>query len=248
MTAQSITEDKAAARRRHRQGFTAHVEKLCQDAGARTALRSGLGRGMDDVRRMHRFIAPRLPGDRVGEAEQRAYYAVAAMIAAQPRQSPAGPEDPAETGADTEPDTGTEPAAGPEPGRSAAPGTATTASARYGTSLGTAFALAVTQGPGRDRKMRESTAESRLNLLTRQSITGLHRHLPASVRYLRSLGVPLDWAQLLDDLIAWPEYSGRIARRWLQDYYRLSSRALREHADLADRQEAEAAEAAAPGA
>ncbi|MEU5774057.1 type I-E CRISPR-associated protein Cse2/CasB [Streptomyces venezuelae] len=235
MTAQSITEDKAAARRTHRQSFTAHVEKLCLDAGARTALRSGLGRGMDDVRRMHRFIAPRLPGDRVGETEQRAYYAVAAMIASQPRQSPAEREAPAEP----------EPSADQDPGRSDTPGAATTASARYGTSLGTAFALAVTQGPGRDRKMRESTAESRLNLLTRQSITGLHRHLPASVRYLRSLGVPLDWAQLLDDLIAWPEYSGRISRRWLQDYYRLSSRALSEHADLADRQEAEAA---APGA
>ncbi|MFI1677579.1 type I-E CRISPR-associated protein Cse2/CasB [Streptomyces sp. NPDC020607] len=243
MTAQSITEGKAAARRRHRQAFTVHVEKLCLDAGARTALRSGLGRGMDDVRRMHRFIAPWLPGDRVGETEQRAYYGVAAMIASQPRQSPAERAAPAEP----EPSAGREPepSADQEPGRSDTPGAATTASARYGTSLGTAFALAVTQGPGRDRKMRESSAESRLNLLTRQSITGLHRHLPASVRYLRSLGVPLDWAQLLDDLIAWPEYSGRIARRWLQDYYRLSSRALSEHADLADRQEAEAA---APGA
>lgn len=232
MTAQSITEDKAAARRKHRQDYTSWVDKLCKgDAGARTALRSGLGRGMDDVRRMHRFIAPWLPGDRVGEAEQRAYYAVAAMIASQPRQDPADLESPAEP----------EASGGQTSGRSGAPDTAPATPARYGTSLGTAFALAVTESPGRDREMRQSTAESRLNLLTRQSITGLHRHLPASVRYLRSLEVPVDWAQLLDDLIAWPEHSGRISRRWLQDYYRLRSRALHEHADLADRQEAEVA-------
>ena len=85
--------------------------------------------------------------------------------------------------------------------------------------------------------MRDSTAESRLNLLTRQSATGLHRHLPASVRYLRDLDVPVDWAQLLEDLIAWPVHSGRISRRWLQDYYRLRDKAEREKTATADHQE-----------
>lgn len=86
--------------------------------------------------------------------------------------------------------------------------------------------------------MRESTAESRLNLLTRQSLNGLHRHLPAAVGYLRQVGVPIDWAQLLSDLAAWPTHSKTISRRWLQHYYIQRTRTLREHADRTDQNEA----------
>ncbi|MFF3654815.1 type I-E CRISPR-associated protein Cse2/CasB [Streptomyces olivochromogenes] len=228
MTTQTATDDPAAARRRRLAAYTRWIEQICRDdPGARTALRSGLRRSLDDVPRMHRFVAPWLPQDRrASESEERAYYAVAAMIAAQPRSTYTGPEPGPESPPGVEP-------GGDSPGAQQAP------APRYGTSLGLAFALAVTASPGREREMRESTAESRLNLLTRQSANGLHRHLPAAVGYLREVGVPIDWAQLLADLIAWPVHSGQISRRWLQDYYRQRSQTLREQADHADQNEAD---------
>ena len=207
-------DDPALARRKQRQAYTTWIEYISRDdPGARSALRSGVRRGINEVPRMHRLVAPWLPRNRqASDQEQQAYYAVAAMIADQPRSSHA-------SDADTQPAVGT------------------AAVRRYGTSLGTAFALAITQSPGREREMRETTAERRLNLLTRQSTSGLHRHLPASLRYLRDLNVPVDWAQLLDDLIAWPVYSGQISRRWLQDYYRLRTKADQNKADAADQQD-----------
>lgn len=221
MTTQTGADGRTSIRRQRLVAYTRWIEELCRDdPGARTALRSGLRRGLDDVPRMHRFVAPWLPRNgQVSEAEQRAYYAVAALIAAQPRTSYAVPD--------------TDPAA--DPG-SVASGAAP--SPRYGASLGYAFALAVTESPGREREMREATAESRLNLLTRQSLNGLHRHLPAAVGYLREVGVPIDWAQLLSDLLAWPTHAGTISRRWLQHYYIQRTKALREHADRADQDEA----------
>ncbi|MER6548636.1 type I-E CRISPR-associated protein Cse2/CasB [Streptomyces sp. NPDC001250] len=219
---ETVTDDPAITRRRRLVDYTREIEKLCRDdPGARIALRSGLRRGMDDVPRMHRFVSPRLPHNRrAPESEQRAYYAVAAMIAAQPRST--------FTVHDAEQQLDEAPQAG-DP----------TPAVRYGTSLGLAFALAVTESPGREREMRESTAESRLNLLTRQSLNGLHRHLPAAVGYLRDVDVPIDWAQLLADLIAWPAQSGRISRRWLQDYYRQRTQSLRDQANKADQDGAE---------
>lgn len=222
MTAQTVIDDPTTASHKRLVAYTRWIEELCGgDPGARTALRSGLRRGLDDVPRMHRFVAPWLPRNgHVPESEQRAYYAVASMIAAQPRSSYAARET----------EAAGDPASAP-PDEVSAP--------RYGTSLGHAFALAVTESPGREREMRESTAESRLNLLTRQSVNGLYRHLPAAVGYLREVGVPIDWAQLLSDLVAWPTHSGKISRRWLQHYYLQRTRALRDHADRTDQDEAE---------
>ncbi|PWI05754.1 type I-E CRISPR-associated protein Cse2/CasB [Streptomyces sp. NWU339] len=210
----------AAAQRRSRQhAFTTWVEQTCvHDPGARAALRSGVRKNLDQVPHMHRLIARWLPENAAADTE-RAYYAIAAMIAAQPRTAYAAAHTPEQTG----PDSAT--ASGP-----ARP---------YGVSLGTAFAAAVTQAPGREKQMRQGTAESRLNLLTRQSVNGLHRHLPAAVAYLRAVGAPVDWTQLLDDLSHWRRHSARIARRWLQDYYRARAKTERDAADLADQQEAE---------
>ncbi|GAQ65361.1 type I-E CRISPR-associated protein Cse2/CasB [Streptomyces scabiei] len=239
MTTQTATDDRTV-RRGRLVAFTRWIEELCRDdPGARTALRSGLRRGLDDVPRMHRYVSPCLPRNgQVPLSEQRAYYAVAAMIAAQPRTSYAT--------ADT--DGGPDSAPDPGPTRESKPAAAEAApAARYGESLGHAFALAVTESPGRDREMRESTAESRLNLLTRQSLNGLHRHLPAAVGYLREIGVPVDWTQLLSDLVAWPAHSKAISRRWLQDYYIQRTRALREHADRTDQTEIEAESSNATG-
>ncbi|MEV6383079.1 type I-E CRISPR-associated protein Cse2/CasB [Streptomyces sp. NPDC051773] len=232
MTTQTVTDDRTVRRGRF-VAFTRWIEELCRDdPGARTALRSGLRRGLDDVPRMHRYVSPWLPRNgQVPPSEQRAYYAVAAMIAAQPRTS--------YTTADTDagPDSAPVPDPGSRSGKSAA--AEPVLAPRYGQSLGHTFALAVTDSPGRDREMRESTAESRLNLLTRQSLNGLHRHLPAAVGYLRETGVPVDWAQLLSDLVAWPAHSKTISRRWLQHYYIQRTRALREHAERTDQAEIE---------
>ncbi|MFF3257870.1 type I-E CRISPR-associated protein Cse2/CasB [Streptomyces sp. NPDC002932] len=200
--------------------FTSWVVQVSrEDPGARSALRSGLRKNLDSVRRMHRLVAPWLPESR-SEDMERAYYAVAAMIAAQPRSAMAVPEGTAES--PEQPDADKSPAV---------------KARRRRASLGTAFATAVTEGPGREKEMRAGTAESRLNLLTRQSVNGLHRHLPASVGYLSSLGVDVDWAQILDDLSNWRRDSGRISRTWLQDFYRARDRDLARRADEADEQD-----------
>ncbi|MEU8764274.1 type I-E CRISPR-associated protein Cse2/CasB [Streptomyces sp. NPDC048659] len=206
--------------------FVAWVERLCaDDPGARKALRTGLRKNLDEVPQMHRFVAAWLPSDRTPQDTQRAYYTVAALIAAQPRTALADP-DPHSDGQDDQTD-----GAGP----SDVPSQAATA---YGSSLGTAFARAVVHSPGRDKAMREATAESRLHQLTRQSLPGLHRHLPAAVAYVRACDVPVDWAQLLGDLTHWRQYSGGISRRWLQDYYRLRAKDAREAAARSDEEAA----------
>lgn len=214
---------RTAERQGREKDFVLWVQRLCaQDPGARAALRSGLRKDLEAVPRMHRFVAPWLPHDRTPREVQQAYYAIASMIAAQPRSTPgsgtaAGQDEPVVPG-DASPGPIPDRAAGGQVGR--------------GTSLGAAFAAAA--GAGRAAGMRESAAENRLNLLTRQSLAGLHRHLPAAVAHLSSLGVPVDFAQLLSDLSHWPRHSGQISRRWLQDYYRIRARDDRAAADQAD--------------
>ncbi|MGW4103913.1 type I-E CRISPR-associated protein Cse2/CasB [Streptomyces sp. NPDC004976] len=210
--------------------FTRTVLTKCEgDPGARSALRSGVRKDLDTVPRMHRVIAHLVPQN-VSEDTQRAYYAVAAMIAEQARRG--GDATSADETAATQ-----EAAQVAEAAQTAVAASEAGREREYGSSLGTAFALAVARSPGHERKMRRSTAESRLNLLCKQGLTGLHRHLPASVRYLRSLDVPVDWARLLQDLVDWRRHSGRITRRWLQDFYRRlheEERRLREQADAED--------------
>lgn len=217
--------------------FTEAVLTKCAgDPGARSALRSGVRKDLDSVPRMHRVIAHLVPQN-VSDETQRAYYAVAAMIAEQARRGPAADD----SGSSATEEETAEPAAQSE----TAPSAKSPAGERYyGTSLGASFALAVIRCPGHERKMRRGTAESRLNLLCKQGPAGVHRHLPASVRYLRSLDVPVDWARLLQDLIDWRRHSGRIARRWLQDFYRRMQEEERRLRDQADSQEPESADSA----
>lgn len=218
------------------QAYVRWVEYTCgNDPGARTALRKGLGRGLDDiryVRGMHRLIARWLPrGTDTPDAEQRAYYTVASLIAAQPRYSFAKDEPEQEPSA--EPPEDVAPPADPEDEPDAAsPGKA------YGDSLGVAFAEAVLTGGG-NREMRLSTAETRLHLLTRQSLDGVHRHLPSTVRFLRDADAKIDYARLMADLADWPARQGRISRRWLQDFYSRYAKSKNEAANAADADEAQ---------
>ncbi|MBX6765662.1 MAG: type I-E CRISPR-associated protein Cse2/CasB [Actinomadura rubrobrunea] len=173
--------------------FVAEVLTLCEDPGRRSALRSGLGRPLDECHRMHKVIAAKVPEDR--DTRQRAYYAVAAMIASLPPQ--ARGEPPADTPA------------------------------------GRNFGQCLAEGVGRG-VLRESAAEARLDLLTRQSVDGLHRHLPAVVRILADSPSAIDWAQLLLDLQRWEDNRDQIARRWLQSFYRTRFKADLEAAQAAD--------------
>ncbi|MFF5719371.1 type I-E CRISPR-associated protein Cse2/CasB [Streptomyces buecherae] len=216
------------------QNFVARIETLCaQDPGVRVALRRGLRRDLDGVRGLHRFVAPWLPEHR-SQAEERAYYAIAAMIADRPRHT--------FTTADTEEsapaattEAGDTPSAAPALTPEAAQEPAAPSARVRRDSLGASFARAVLVQAG--QVLREETAEARLNLLTRQSLAGLHRHLPGSVRHLREVGVEIDYAVLLGDLATWPQDHKRTARRWLQDYYRLRRSYIEEQSKARDDEE-----------
>ncbi|WP_414167043.1 type I-E CRISPR-associated protein Cse2/CasB [Streptoverticillium reticulum] len=206
-----------------------------QDTGTRAALRSGLGKQLDEVPRMHRIVAPLLPARVLGDDEaQRAFYAVAALLAThttrgstvQPDKessavhaSTPADEDTNHRAAEAAPATVDGDAAQEQSVQAAA---AARRRYAYGESLGLAFAAAVARGTREG--IRESAAETRLNLLTRQSTAGLHRHLPAAVRQLCDKKCPPDWARLLVDLRTWPQDRKRLSRRWLQDFYRARHR------------------------
>ncbi|MFA3842155.1 type I-E CRISPR-associated protein Cse2/CasB [Streptomyces aureus] len=201
--------------------FTARIERLCRtDPGARAALRAGLRRDLDHprARAMHRLLTPLLPEERDDKTAQ-AHYTVASLIAAQPRHAFAPDQDNDEDTADEQgavkkqvhQEDG-------EPDEEAAPPDPTS----YGSSFGATLGQAVI---AKGASMRMSAAESRINLLTRQSLRGIHLHLPAAVNQVRTTGTSIDWGQLLADLVDWPYQSGRISRRWLQDFYRITARA-----------------------
>nr|WP_260408288.1 type I-E CRISPR-associated protein Cse2/CasB [Planomonospora venezuelensis] len=165
------------------------------------ALRRALGRLPEDPasRAAHMVVAPVLP-ERPDPSTERAFYAVAAMIAAQPRDArdeTTGRLDPGEIDDDPDPETVV-----PETKRE---------------SLGAALGRAVGNGT-----LSESTTEARLHLLCRQDIAGVHRHLPRIITRLRADLVPVDWVRLTIDLARWDVRRNEISKRWLQDYYRTS--------------------------
>jgi CRISPR system Cascade subunit CasB len=149
---------------------------------------------------MHALVASWIPLDQPDV--EWAYYTVAAMIAAQP---PAARDN-----ADQNADQAEQPAAEPADKASAAPSERV-----WPDNLGRTLAVAVTQ-----KQMSADGTEKRLHLLTRQPVDGLHRHLPALVRHLRTDRLPVNWVQLLDDLSRWRSRREQIAKRWLQSYYR----------------------------
>ncbi|SNS72343.1 type I-E CRISPR-associated protein Cse2/CasB [Actinomadura mexicana] len=204
MTTQTAPSENSTIRRARE--FVADVVRLCDDPGKRAALRSGLGRPLDRCHRMHQVLAARVPTG--SDSRERAYYAVAAMIASLPPQA-----------------RGT-----------ASPSAADQSTDDLGAVRRRNFGQCLAEGVGRGA-LRETAAEARLNLLTRQSIDGVHRHLPAAVRAVADHPSAVDWAQLLADLHWWEHYRDQITRRWLQSFYRTRFQAERDAAEQADRAE-----------
>jgi CRISPR system Cascade subunit CasB len=204
-----VTTPSADTRLAAYRSFTDEVRRLCaQDPGARSALRTGLRRSVDDprLRPMHRLVAPLLPEDDDRESTMQAYYTVAALIAAQPRHSFRAENQTEDEDREGGEQSGKGGKKAQQPKTSEVP-----------ESLGGSLAQAAT---AKGASMRLSAAESRVNLLARQSLRGIQLHLPATVNQLHGTDALIDWARLLSDLVDWQRYSGRITRRWLQDFYR----------------------------
>ncbi|MBD0670756.1 type I-E CRISPR-associated protein Cse2/CasB [Streptomyces sp. CBMA156] len=215
--------------------FTTRIDQRSHDdPGVRAALRRGVGKDLDAVPFMHRFVASWLTDEQARSRDvQRAFYTVASLIAAQRRDQYAAAKaatskkGQASKDEPTTPEVTTAEAATDAPSAPADPTAGGTEPATIRRipprSLGQAFADGVLKG-GQGAGLREISAETRLNLLTRQSVDGLHRHLPGAVRQLRGGDVEIDWAQLLVDLCQWRRRSGAIKRKWLQDYHRALER------------------------
>ncbi|SDP96514.1 CRISPR system Cascade subunit CasB [Actinopolyspora xinjiangensis] len=68
--------------------------------------------------------------------------------------------------------------------------------------------------------LASATTENYLHLVVRQNPGTLCRYLTTVVLSLRDTGIPVDFARLFDDAGRWPWQSRRIAKTWLQSYYR----------------------------
>ncbi|MFI1935616.1 type I-E CRISPR-associated protein Cse2/CasB [Streptomyces purpureus] len=224
--------------------FATRVRQACTHPGTQQALRAALARPLDEVpARTHAALLRQgLVPDRAGNADKRAYYAIAALIAARPRAERRADADDlhAADGHDEGDSDTTQPA--DDPGalaRQSQPAGAAGLQLSWGTSLGEAMAeltarrarAAVPQEGDAKRppanKDKINGVEQRLHLLVRQDIEELHRMLPAVARQLGSAGVPLDYGRLLHDLLRWPRRRDDTARRWLEDFYRTLRRSDR---------------------
>ncbi|WP_079125040.1 type I-E CRISPR-associated protein Cse2/CasB [Streptomyces lushanensis] len=223
--------------------FVGRVREACANSGTQQALRRALAKPVDEVpARTHAALLRNgLVPDTAGGATRRAYYAVAALIAARPRAErfldTVAREATDETAPADVPDsqlraavnsTATTAGQASRTGERPGPGTAAQTSETrprfsWGTSLGASLAQAVTRG-GQDA-VKEDGVESRLHLLVRQETDGLHRMLPAVLRQLGSAGITADYGRLLYDVRRWQYDRDATATRWLEDYYRVLRRA-----------------------
>ncbi|MFW6641021.1 type I-E CRISPR-associated protein Cse2/CasB [Nocardiopsis algeriensis] len=192
--------------------------QVAEQPAVRAVLRKAVGRRVEDpaLLPVHALVVPHLDdlrestGEDLSAAVERAFYAVAGLIAAQPRQ--ARDQDLAaleELRRDrTE---GNAPVSSGDGPADAAPAKGTGRRANLGTSLGLAAAGHV---------LNPSTTEDRLHLLCRQSLDGMHHHLPRLVVHARGEKVHIDWGQLVLDLARWEGERGLVAKEWLQGYHR----------------------------
>ncbi|TQN32694.1 CRISPR system Cascade subunit CasB [Haloactinospora alba] len=219
--------------------LVAHVHDSVEHRpGERAALRRALGRHPDDTAirpAARRVIAPHLDDLRgpKREAVERAFYTVAALIAARPRRARDEAEDP--TPAAEEDNSAQNTPDGLRGTAENAPFPKSyVAALDLGSALGRSTAEAASARPDQSRgdgdgssPYREAPQEKRLHLLCRQDLDGLHRHLPRVVRFLRSERIAIDWARLACDLATWGEGGtngrNRVAKQWLDGYYRTVS-------------------------
>ncbi|GLU49915.1 type I-E CRISPR-associated protein Cse2/CasB [Nocardiopsis ansamitocini] len=191
---------------------------VVKEPASRAALRRGVGLTPDDPRMIpaHRIVAPFTAGERA--ATERAFYAVAAMMAAQSRTARdadgAAKDEPEEQAA---PEQETAPTAVAEQATTAPQGPAPKR-----LNLGATLADAVLHG-----EAKADTTEQRLHLLARQPLEGVHRHLPRLVLHLRADHVALDWGLLARDLARWGRTPRQVAKEWVQTYHRALETARR---------------------
>jgi CRISPR system Cascade subunit CasB len=180
------------------------VTRLARNSPAdRSVLRHSLGKPPKDAALgVHRIVVPFVP-DHAPESAERAYYAVAALIASQPRDARTGTGDSQETSA-------------PPPRDATGGQRAATGQRRQ--NLGFSLAHAV------DRGGNANSLENHLQLLARQDLDGVHRHLPRLILQLRGDQVHIDWGVLIRDLARWAHDPRQVAKEWAQDYYRTSER------------------------
>ena len=218
--------------------------------GERAALRRSLGIAPAELARVRpvacRVVVPHIAAfdNELGEERklrprqrdslERSFYTVAALVAHQPRfAEDAEDEDPQAPG--EAPETGTVEEAHTRAGK----GNNATKQQREEeeVDLGVALALSALRqssdrqgerGDPRDLGSDQrwvAPQEKRLHLLCRQDLDGLYRHLPRVMGLLRSQAVIPDWTALAGDLYAWgsPGSRDRIAKKWLDSYYRTLS-------------------------
>ncbi|MFB7900473.1 type I-E CRISPR-associated protein Cse2/CasB [Streptomyces xiamenensis] len=224
--------------------FQKAVSLACRDSGTQQALRRGLAKPVAELPARTQAALLRkglIPYD-LPDRKKQAYYAVAALIAARPRDereserkedeareaesaTAESPQIPAQTGAAQTPQAVPAPSTPESDGQTALTPAAPTSADPYpaprpawGRSLGACLAQADDRADPDSDKIRG--LEARLHLLVRQDTDGLHRMLPALLRQLGSAGVTADYGRLLHDLIQWPTRRSDITTRWLEDYYR----------------------------
>jgi CRISPR system Cascade subunit CasB len=176
------------------------IRLIRHSPGERSVLRHSLGKRPEEVAAgVHRIVVPLLPKD-PPDAAERAYYAVAALIASQPRQA----RD--QAASDNTPD-------GAAPGD---PASQAAAAGRPRHNLGYSLARAAHEGT--------KNLEGRLQLLARQDADGIYRHLPRLILQLRAEQVRIDWGALVRDLTRWERDPRLVAKEWVQEFYRADER------------------------
>lgn len=178
--------------------YVGHIIKRCRDNGVRAALRCGLRKTPDQAFTMHRYVAGWT--EPFGQDEW-AHYTIAALIADRPPATRNVATAEAEVG-DFEEATESPSPGSDQPVRVYRPNLGATLARLSGDSD------------------RVDSAERRLHLLVRQGVPGLQRHLPGVIRLLASSRIAPDWGVLLRDLLRWRVDRDRVARSWLQAYYR----------------------------
>lgn len=185
---------------------------IVAEPGTRAALRRGVGLAPEDPLMVsaHRVVAPYTTGEHPNT--ERAFYAVATIMAAQSRDA----RDQQDTAPDGEarPETAD---GGPAASAHTVHGTERTTAAgeRKRPNLGVTLAEAAFQNT-----LNADTTEQRLHLLARQQVSGVHRHLPRLVLHLRGERVPIDWGMLARDLARWGHSPRQVAKEWVQGYHR----------------------------